>query len=92
MPIACAEPGPFPTDIYSTGSCITFARLSGRGHFAVVTLRVEPGPSPVRFINAARECGHAQAWVPAVEGGALQAVHAKAALGRRLADRCCVEW
>jgi hypothetical protein len=56
------------------------------GHFAIVTLRVEPhpGPTPVVFFNATQADRDPQQWVPAVEEGIRQFVAAQAQQGRRV--------
>ncbi len=54
------------------------------GHFAVVTLHVEPRPAlaPPAFLNAAP--AGLQRWVPAVEAGLGQFVRDQAEQGKRL--------
>jgi hypothetical protein len=56
------------------------------GHFAIVTLRVEPhsGPAPVMFFNATRASRDTQHWVPAVEEGIRLFVANQAQEGKRI--------
>jgi hypothetical protein len=56
------------------------------GHYAVVTLRVEPhpGPAPVVFLNATQAGRDTSPWVPAVEEGIRQFVAGQAEQGKRI--------
>jgi hypothetical protein len=56
------------------------------GHFAVVTLRLEPyaGRAPVVFLNAAEADANVQQWVPSVEEGIQQFVAERSERGQRL--------
>jgi hypothetical protein len=56
------------------------------GHYAVVTLRVEPYPGPtlVVFLNAAQASRDTPCWVPAVEEGIRQFVVDQAQQGQRI--------
>jgi hypothetical protein len=56
------------------------------GHYAVVTLRLEPypGPAPVVFVNATQTDRDPQRWHPAVEEGIRQFLADQARQGKRV--------
>jgi elongation factor G len=66
------------------GRCVR--QTSCPGHYAVVTLRVEPhhGTGSVVFLNATQADHNTQAWVPAAEEGIRQFLAEQAKQGKRI--------